>query len=262
MMLPGNLRDCVDAYREDLLKIACSRITATQQLWFLHELNLVRGRSTSRQAATSFFNALDPFFGRAERANNLPIGLAVTLPALPITFVKRCPDLTRLASDATAHLSFRLSTYTDHEVHSFGDIALAALLDTQTALSDRDSILQYVAANCSAVIEDYLDGHRDIWDAGPSRHILLPDVAAIRRQQLAEWTAISRLKPADLECFPESAIQSLSIPLMDFRAFALWAPARHFAVCNRCYGRLAFWQRRFTEFEQHAAAKYEYAASA
>lgn len=154
--LPGNLADCFEFHREHLLQDVCTRYTENRLSWLLLEINLFRGASP----VNSFNDAFDPFLGLPNTTDLLPIGTRIVLPELPSAAFELGTDdpLNDLISFAVTRLYERLDAYDDEEIWTLGELAAAGFVDSRIPQT-REGIVQFVAANTSREVQEFLKEH-------------------------------------------------------------------------------------------------------
>ena len=254
MMLPGTLEDSFEAHRENLLQAACEPFSEERLTWWLREVKALRQET---DPLIGFNDIFDPFLGKPHGMAKLPPGTIVVLPPVPSAIVTNLPPkapLVELAGFEAARLAESMANYGDEEVAALCTIATAGYADAgPTSIGRRPEMIDYIAANASLRVLEYLGKNYSVLSSLPYRQVVFPDMVEERRNRLREYIAEnpSLFSERDLECYTEEDIRAIT---HDVRTLVLSPRVRHFGLCRLCLTRVSSWQTSLAEFQKLATA--------
>jgi hypothetical protein len=167
-ILPGTLIESFDAYREDACKEAIRSIAPSTLVWFLDMLNRYRGPEDRTESLLEVF---DPcMFTMNHPAWETPPGTVIDLPALTSDIATRAEkgvEIAEIARSAIREFREHANTFDDRELMELGSIAIAGLADSCRTFRDREDVIQYLALNASAEMDDLWAMDDTAWTNAP-----------------------------------------------------------------------------------------------
>ena len=228
-ILPSTLMESFDAYREEAYKESIRSIAPSTLVWFLDMLNRYRGPEDRNE---SLLDVFDPsMFTVNHPAWETPPGTVIDLPALTSDIATRAEkgvEIAEIARSAIREFREHANTFDDRELMELGSIAIAGLADSGRTFRDREDVIQYLALNASAEMEDLWAMDDTAWTNSPVRRIEFPTRWNAARNNSGRGRVRhqcgKRISPATrmTRC---AALRSICVPYSSMTAHVTWPSA-------------------------------------